>query len=313
MNAAFMSMWKRWVPVHTWADLSSSALQRTWHVDRSILLANDRAYLNRCPHRGSRLVDETGPPVSSSLIVCPYHSISFKTENGKLHKAPRWPDCPPLALHRLAVARYGPFAMVHMDADAKFDGLDPVPIERRMREDAMVVRAREEVQVNAPVSVVMENFLDTYHVPSIHPKLARSSRIERHAGLQVDKNGWHFSTVLKTPSPMVRGSCPVAYYTGVWPSAFAFRLETHVFAVVLRPKGAERTLETATLLTPPAWSDAEVRETMDFYRQVNDEDVLACDRVARGRRDAPFRNRPEVYHPEFEVYSADYAQRVCEA
>ena len=311
MNTVLKSMWKRWVPVHTWSDLSRNALRPTWYGDRSILLGRNRAYLNRCPHRGSRLVSEDGPAITSPLLVCPYHGMSFKAATGQLHKAPRWPTCPPLALDRLAVERYGPFAMVNADSDAEFGGQDPVPLEQQTREKAMVVRAHEEIRVDAPVTILMENFLDTYHVPCIHKTLARSSHIERHRELQVDQYGWHFSTILETPSPMVRGSCPIAYYTGVWPSAFAFRLETHVFAVVLRPSpNAEHTIETATLLAPPAWSDAEVDETMEFYRNVNNEDIEACSRVARGRRDTLSSSLPDVYHPDFETYSADYVHRV---
>ena len=307
-------MWRKWIPVTPWATLSAATLRPAWYGRRSILLGRERAFLNRCPHRGSRLLDEDAPPTAAPVLVCPYHGMGWRTDNGALTKAPRWDTCPALVLHRLAVAKYGPFTMVHARPDAKFPGQDPVPLERRLAEDLMVVRAQEEVHVRAPVPVVMENFLDTYHVPCLHRStLLPSSRVERHREVGVDPWGWHFSTRLETPSPMVRGADPVAYYTGVWPAAFAFRLETHVFAVTLRPVGRpgedEGTVETATLLAPPAWTAAEVQETLAFYRDVNNEDVVACERVARGRPDG-LGGPPDVYHPELVRYAREFAERV---
>jgi phenylpropionate dioxygenase-like ring-hydroxylating dioxygenase large terminal subunit len=301
-----------WVPASTWAGLSAATLRPAWRGTTSILLGRGRAFVNRCPHRGARLVDPERERVTSPLITCPYHAISFNAATGEMAKAPRWPDCPPMSLTRFAVAQYGPFALVHDDPDRTLVHRDPVPIEQRVREGQMVVRAQAEVRVAAPVTVVMENFLDTYHVPVIHKTLARNSKIDRHQHLHRDSVAWNFSTVLDTgtESPMTAagGTC---WFTAVWPSAFAFRLATHVFAVTLRPAGRdeERTVETATLLAPTEWPDEQVQETMAFYTGVNDEDVAVCELVAEGRGYDHGGGAPH-YHPEYEAYSSDYAARV---
>jgi phenylpropionate dioxygenase-like ring-hydroxylating dioxygenase large terminal subunit len=304
-------MQKTWVPVATWAGLSAATLRPAWLGTTSILLGRDRAFVNRCPHRGARLVDPKRERVASP-IVCPYHAISFNAATGEMAKAPRWPDCPPMYRTRLAVAQYGPFALVHEDPGRTLVQNDPVPDEQRARESKMVVRAQAEVSVAAPITIVMENFLDTYHVPVIHKTLARNSRIDRHQHLHSDSIAWHFSTVLDTgtESPMTEagGTC---WFTAVWPSAFAFRLATHVFAVTLRPAGHddERTVETATLLAPTEWPAEQVKETMAFYMGVNDEDVAVCELVAEGRG-YEHGGGASHYHPEYEAYSGEYVDRV---
>ena len=306
-----------WKPTDVWANLANTALKPAWYGTDSILTNRQRAFYNRCPHRGSQLIKPSVPIVNTKKIRCPYHGIIFDSHSGEMVKAPRWPDCPQMQLKQLDIRRYGPFAMAHPKTNrSTFNVSDPVPDEQKKLEDLMIPQSRTTIHVKAPPTIVMENFLDTYHVPCIHPELSKSSKIEKHEYVFTDDIGCTFRTTLNTnrQTPFTSFFVPdkkqIAYFTAVWggknSGAFAFRMSTHIFAVHLRSDEKGGTIETATLLTNKNKSECEIADMMDWYGEVNNEDVEACEMVAIGRKTG--HHTKSEYHPEYEKYSEHYVK-----
>jgi choline monooxygenase len=139
-----------------------------------------RGFQNVCPHRGSRLLSE--PCSGKSLLTCPYHSWAFDTE-GALRNRPHFngPE-----QHQVIKDGSGPnlipvrtemwhdFVFVNISGDAPplADFLDPMA-GRLDGYDMSTIRyagsASYEVEANWKFAV--ENYIEPYHVFSLHPRL----------------------------------------------------------------------------------------------------------------------------------------------
>jgi choline monooxygenase len=135
------------------------------------------AFLNVCPHRGGPLA-WPGRGQSSNL-VCRYHGWAFDS-SGRLLSARDFGDLPcraDLALTPVRVDTWGPLVFVNLDPGAEslaaslgslvdiasgLDGRTLQPVKRLTRE----LRCNWKTYV--------DNYLEAYHVPMIHPLLGSS-------------------------------------------------------------------------------------------------------------------------------------------
>lgn len=146
-----------------------------------------RAFHNVCRHRAAELVrGETGS--CGKLIVCPYHSWSYKRD-GALHKAVNFgtdtefdPDA--WGLHALDCEEWRGlvFVRVQRGGPSLTEWLGPIvdlaasyPLERQH-----YFTMKERV-VDVDWKVYGENYLECYHCRAMHPGLCSTLDIDRYA------------------------------------------------------------------------------------------------------------------------------------
>jgi phenylpropionate dioxygenase-like ring-hydroxylating dioxygenase large terminal subunit len=134
-----------------------------------------RAFLNVCPHRHSRLVREGRG--SSERLRCQYHGWEYNAEGrtGKIPDAPcfRPFDRENACLRRFRVATCGALVFVSLapEGPSLEDHLGPLHATWRESFDAPFRLAGawdEDFACNWKVAV--ENALEDYHIPLVHPK-----------------------------------------------------------------------------------------------------------------------------------------------
>jgi nitrite reductase/ring-hydroxylating ferredoxin subunit len=147
-----------------------------------ILLTRDdhgvlHAFLNACTHRGSKLV-ERGEPRCTRRVACPFHAWTF-TLDGRLLGVPRAETFPTLdkqahGLRRLPVCEAGGIVWVGLDPDAPVDFSE---VQGQIAHDfdafgipGMHVYGRRIFDLAANWKLLIETFLETYHVPPLHAK-----------------------------------------------------------------------------------------------------------------------------------------------
>jgi phenylpropionate dioxygenase-like ring-hydroxylating dioxygenase large terminal subunit len=151
-----------------------------------------RAHVNTCRHRGTRLVSEPG---REKALRCPYHGWTYHLD-GQLVGAPEGRTIPCLDKSKLSLfaAKAEVFCglvFVNLDVEAaplapQLEGIKPL-LERYLggeMEQFGTYRLHVDDEADWQSSnwkVVMDNYLEGYHVPVAHPGLMRLLDYKRYS------------------------------------------------------------------------------------------------------------------------------------
>jgi len=231
-----------------------------------------RVFQNICRHRGMILVTE--PRKIEGAIRCPYHSWCY-SHKGDLVATPHvggpgqntHPDVKREELGLLEVRSHTWMGVlfINLSGDAPaFEELHAELIERWAEFDVPLYHGGPDstfqLTCNTNWKLAVENYCESYHLPWVHPGLNSYSRLEDHyhimeagkfagQGTEVyrqieDEDGSKFPDF---PSLSAKWDTAGEYLT-VTPNVMLGVQRDHVFAIVLEPKGAGKTLEHIHLL-----------------------------------------------------------------
>jgi Rieske 2Fe-2S family protein len=137
-----------------------------------------RAFYNVCRHRGTRLCEATTGKLSET-IQCPYHAWTYALD-GRLIGAPHMHEVEGFnkkdyPLHAVALAEWEGFLFVNLDPAAEplaqaFGRLTG----RFARYNLAALRTvrRIEYEVRANWKLILQNYNECLHCPTIHPELS---------------------------------------------------------------------------------------------------------------------------------------------
>ncbi|MCB2050762.1 MAG: aromatic ring-hydroxylating dioxygenase subunit alpha, partial [Novosphingobium sp.] len=149
-------------------------------ADASILLTRTksgavRAFYNSCAHRGSEVVTE--PKGRASRIVCPYHQWTY-TNEGDLIGVPDevefFMDKKKCGLAPVTMDIWEGYVFINFQQEPEVSLLEFLgPLTKQLEgvpyasaDNSFLVRA----EINANWKVVSDAFLESYHIPAIHPE-----------------------------------------------------------------------------------------------------------------------------------------------
>lgn len=146
------------------------------------LQGTPRAYANTCRHRGAQLLAGEG---NTRSIVCPYHSWAYALD-GTLRGAAgmeqtRDFNVADWSLHEVRLDTWAGFMFVCVDSSAPplSAWLGALPERTAMyRFEDMVQTRRKEFRVKCNWKLWVENYMEGYHVPTVHrSSISRLQRI----------------------------------------------------------------------------------------------------------------------------------------
>lgn len=163
-------------------------------LDEPLLLVNDggrlRALSNVCTHRGALLVDpraeaRRGEGAGAACraatgLRCPYHGRRFGLD-GRLVHAPEFEGARGFPrtrdhLPEVALGVWGPFVFASLAPAVPFEVLT-APLSRVAHLDwdaaRLDVEGEQVYELDASWALWVENYLEGFHVPWVHPGLAR--------------------------------------------------------------------------------------------------------------------------------------------
>ena len=284
-----------------------------------LLMARDRkgevrVFHNVCSHRGMVLVSE--PCNAKAVIRCPYHSWTYGLD-GALRATPDIGgagkhNCPGFeagkhGLKPVRIARWGDVVFANLSGDAPEFETVMQPLKERWRDfDISLLRhggadSHFELQLKSNWKLVVENFCEAYHLPSIHPGLNSYSRLEDH--YNIEKEG-HFSGQGSLAWRRALGdggrsfpafpNLPAAWngkaeYVALYPNVQLGVHADHLFVITLIPQSASRTLELVDVyyVGEEALGDdyaAMRRESLEAWAAVFREDLFVCQGMQKGRQ-----------------------------
>ncbi len=224
-----------------------------------------RVFHNVCPHRGVKLATAPGP--IRGTIRCPYHSWSYD-DTGALKSTPRvgGPGCDTVAgldpakngLHPIRSAVWMGMVMVNMDGRAEPFEEYVAPLLKRWSSYSLnqfipVSSTTSVLKVNSNWKLAVENFLEFYHLPWVHPELNRISPLEDHY-LMFDKDFAGPVSSAYTGQSGAAKDLPVldmipkenwniGEYPALYPNVFMGLHRDHFFTMWLEPAAHDRTVE----------------------------------------------------------------------
>ena len=221
-----------------------------------------RAFLNACTHKGSKLIED-GEPHAAGRMTCPYHAWTFGLD-GTLIGVPRAETFANLCkadrpLAQLPCKEAGGLVWVGMDRRKDYD-FSKVEGQLAIDFEALnIPRAhvygRKIFELKANWKLVLEPFLEGYHVQRLHaasvgPMFADVPTITDRIGLsfrQVSGKVNFSPDVLAIPGENIHKSVTFAYQ--LFPNAVVITSPYYISIMILAPRATDRTVVDYMMLT----------------------------------------------------------------
>lgn len=249
-----------------------------------------RCLSNVCTHRANLVVDAPG---CVRALRCRYHGRRFSLE-GRFVSMPEFEgaeDFPTPAddLPNVALDSLGPISFASLDPKVRFSKL-VAPIRNRLAFapwNELRLAGERTYEVAAHFALYIENYLEGFHVPFVHPGLAQeldyaSYRTElfEHASLQIGvaKRG-DSAFALSAGHPDAELNV-AAYYFYVFPTTMVNVYPWGVSMNAIEPRSIDRTaIRYATWVWDEAQRGSGAGGDLD---KVEMEDEAVVESVARG-------------------------------
>jgi choline monooxygenase len=251
-----------------------------------------RGFRNICRHRAGPIATCSGK--AAKRLRCAYHGWTYELD-GRLRAAPEMQDAEDfdpaaISLYPIAVRAYQGLVFAALRRDAPpFDDVFGGVAERIAPIDlsAFTFERRELWPVAANWKTYVDNFLEGYHVPVVHPALngvldyaQYTTHLERWRSLQtapVDDKG------------SVYGGDTV-YYWFFFPNIMLNIVKGRVQTNRVMPDGPDRCLvEFVYYCADDPETRARVAADAAFSAQVQEEDRLICETVQKNLASGAYR------------------------
>ena len=140
-------------------------------------------FYNVCSHRGTKFLDDDACGNVRKAFRCPYHAWTYDL-NGRLTGTPNVKedelfDRADHPLVRFAIGEYAGFVFANLSSEprplmeALTDGAETITSFERFKIDELRIGVRLVYEVEANWKIVVENYNECLHCPSIHPELVQ--------------------------------------------------------------------------------------------------------------------------------------------
>ena len=252
-----------------------------------------RAFQNVCRHRGMRIVSDSG---CANAFVCPYHGWTYEL-NGRLRHIPHAEGFPGIdkQQHGLAqlhaVERQG---LVFVSQAPTATELDFPGLPELVSQEQRLYATSERV-TEANWKIVLEGFLEGYHIRATHPETFflygfDNLNVIEHFGPH-SRVTYPFRRIQKlaaVPPSERRVMGFVTFVYHIFPNALITMLSNHTNLLVLEPLSVDRTNVVAYSLTnwtgDPAQALEAATKDSNFTEIGASEDRAMVSAIQRGVR-----------------------------
>lgn len=302
----------------------------------------NRVFHNVCRHRGHKLLESSGS--LNGVIKCPYHSWIYKL-NGALKATPliggygdhtnKNLDFSKYGLHEVKSDNWFGLTFININGNEidLNDHLTPLinrwkrflgphgfkELSNRSESDST------ELTVNANWKLVVENYIESYHLPWVHPTLNTYSKIEHHYNIIINKMAAGQGTKQISPLTGTRYTLPkflhwpeknaqYGEYIAIFPNLLLGIHIDHVFSIVLQPLAPDKTLEKIQLsyigVKKITKKHVESKKRLlNRWCSVFKEDVLPLEGMQKGRESKAFDGG--IFSPKLETATHEFHKWVA--
>ncbi len=292
---------RTWQPIGHAADVSAPGSYVTGEVAGApVVVTRDtngvlRGFHNVCRHRAGPVAIGKGARRS---LTCKYHGWTYALD-GQLVTTPELGEVKDFdkschGLRPILAETWGPIVFVNLDLDAEplTSVLGAIPAETtRFRLDAMRLVARRDYELRCNWKTYVDNFLEGYHLPTVHPGLFKeldyaAYRVETHRlySAQIAPIRPAQAQQERTPrqySPPREAELEALYYW-VFPNWMLNIYPDNMSLNIVLPLAVDRTVTVFEWFRHDGASAEEIERTVAFSDGIQIEDIEICEAVQRG-------------------------------
>jgi phenylpropionate dioxygenase-like ring-hydroxylating dioxygenase large terminal subunit len=323
---------RRWICIGRAAVIATPGDYEVVEVaGESVIVLRDqqsapRAFYNVCRHRGTRLCEAAQGRLSET-IQCPYHAWTYALD-GRLIGAPHMNEVEGFQksdypLHPVALADWEGFLFVNLDSGAE-------PLERafaplagrftRYHLASLRTVRRIEYDVAANWKLILQNYNECLHCPTIHPEL--STKLPYTSGANDLIEGPFLGGYMEIKAPhqsaTISGrSCALplgdlsaadrarAYYYALFPTMMlSLHPDYAVFYMVWprTPTASRVVCEWMVHPDAPRAPGYNIQDAEEFWDRTNRQDWHICERSQLGVSSRMY--QPGPYSPRESIPAA---------
>lgn len=241
-----------------------------------------RALSNVCRHRASLVARGKG---CTKSLQCPYHGWTYDLD-GRLRSHREFEgveNWEPLenSLPEIRLEQWGSFLFINFDPKAPplLEMLGEIPGEiKDFGADLENYRflARREYTIECNWKVYVDNYLEGYHLPLVHPELYRTLDYSRY---RVEPRRHHSTQY----APLRASPDDKALYYWIHPNWMVNIYPDNISLNLVLPLGPDRTYTLFDWFVRHGETPS-LDETIRFSDQVQKEDIAICELVQKGLR-----------------------------
>lgn len=304
---------RSWQLVGHTSQVESSGDFFTAHIaDEPLLIVNDggtvRGFYNVCRHRAGPVALGCG---RQRVLVCRYHGWTYDL-GGHLLRAPETEgiagfDPRSITLQPVAVHTWGPMVFAALDPEVpRFEEQFAAVIARcaPLKLERMRHVMSRDYFVDANWKVYVDNFLEGYHIPLVHPGLNREIDCRKYVSELGAFHTLQHAPIRKEGASHYRATSEgeEALYYWLFPNMMLNIYQGQMQVNIVIPESVDRALVRfdwyAPDPVPDMESDARWRDLIHFSDEVQGEDAGICEIVQRNLRSRAYRSGP--YSPSRE-------------
>ena len=252
-----------------------------------------RGFYNVCRHRA-------GPPAegcgSRKLFRCGYHGWTYSLD-GSLLSAPEFEDQPGFdrahfSLVPVRAEEWFNFIFVNLDPQAEplITRLGELPGQaERFAFAGMKLFERRTYDMHCNWKTYVDNYLEGYHLPSVHPGLNRELDYNAYTVERYSHHVRQFSAIRGAqPGDAAPRRYPEAQanlstnYFWIFPNWMMNCYPDNVSLNIVLPLSPERSLAIFEWYLPPeSFVHSVARDAVEFSHQIQIEDVAICETVQK--------------------------------
>ena len=268
-----------------------------------------RGFYNVCRHRGSRLCDEESSGRLRGAIKCRYHAWSYSLD-GQLIGTPFMEkdeiDRSEFGLWPVSVEVWEGFVFVHLGEPAHglrdslaAQGEGSVVEYERFGFGELRTAHQTVSEVAANWKIVIENYNECLHCPTVHPELIAVAPAFRTGdvfeegrsdfGVTIAGGGSGYTKSGATTLPLLPGidahDATSMYGASVFPNMFLDMTGTVAIATRLQPRGpASTTMVTDYMFRPEVIAEPgfDPSDVVEFSELIAHQDYTVCERAQKG-------------------------------
>jgi Rieske 2Fe-2S family protein len=269
-----------------------------------------RGFYNVCAHRGTKFLDDNATGNARKAFRCPYHAWTYDLD-GRLIGTPNVKedelfDRSNYPLHPVTIDEYAGFLFANLSPEprplmeALTDGAETITVFERFKMQDLRIGVRIVYEVNANWKIVVENYNECLHCPSIHPELVQVVPLFRFGevwdeetrddGNAMRDGATSFTISGTSELPKLPGLDPVDYtmYYGSYefPNLMLNLHPDCGMYYIAFPKGPRHTqVVSEYLFRPEVIADPTVfkpEPVVEFWDLISKQDWDVCERAQTG-------------------------------